>query len=288
MIRRIQYKDIDFEKYSQCINQSVQKNWYVRKDVLDVLSGKWEILVFNDYEAVMPINLKRKLGFIFVHMPLFCQQMGVFSKEDNPELNTEFLNFLKKKYRVFLYSFNHLNQFKTELEKRKNYIIPVSDYEILKRKKYFKGRKSTVKWSQHLDFKELELNKETLLFIKDNFKGISKPSDFTLFENYISFLKKNNALKLCGVFHQNMLINLAVLVDEGSQFSLLGLINDDEFKNENGPSFLIDKILEKNIHQTSFNFMGSNIRGIEVFFKSFGAELADYSFLEDKFLKKFI
>ena len=51
-------------------------------------------------------------------------------------------------------------------------------------------------------------------------------------------------------------------------------------------SFLIDKILDKYIHQKEFNFMGSNIRGIEIFFKSFGGELQEYPYLQSRILKK--
>jgi hypothetical protein len=61
MIRRLKYNEIDFEKYSKCLENSAQKNWYARKEVLDQLSGNWHILVYNDYEAVMPVPLKENL-----------------------------------------------------------------------------------------------------------------------------------------------------------------------------------------------------------------------------------
>jgi hypothetical protein len=32
-----------------------------REEVLDQLSGNWHILVYNDYEAVMPVPLKENL-----------------------------------------------------------------------------------------------------------------------------------------------------------------------------------------------------------------------------------
>ncbi len=286
MIRRLKYNEIDFEEYTRCLENSEQYNWYARKEILDHLSGNWELLVYNNYEAVMPVHMTKKMGLKFIHMPLFCQQLGVFSLTDRAELNTSFLTFLKKRYRVFLYSFNDKNKFTCNLETRKNYLIPISDYETLKRKRYFKGRKSTVKWSQHLGYDEVSLNNKITLFIKENFKGLSKVSDFEKFENYVKFLQSKNVLKICAAYYNNSLINIAILVIESDQYSLLALINDDLHKKENGASFLIDKILEKYISQKSFNFMGSNIRGIEVFFKSFGSELHEYSFIENKILKR--
>ncbi len=284
MIRRLKYHKIDFDKYTACLENSEQKNWYARKEVLDQLSGNWHILVDGDYEAVMPVHIRKKMGINFVHMPLFCQQLGVFSKSDNTETNKTFLNFLRKKYKVFFYSFNDHNKFHEPLEKRKNYIVPVSDYPLLRRKKYFKGRKSTVKMAQHLIYREIDFNSESLDFIKNNFKGLK---EVEWLETYLVFLSDNNHLKLCGTFSSDILINLALVIIEDKQFSLLGLVNHEEYKHENGSSFLIDKILQHYIGEKSFNFMGSNIRGIEVFFKSFGAELHEYSFIENKFLKRF-
>lgn len=286
MIRRLKYNEIDFKKYTECLENSEQRNWYANKEVLDELSGNWQLLVYGDYEAVMPVPLKKKLGFNFVLMPLFCQQLGIFSKKDDRKINTEFLNFVKKSSKVFLYSFNQKNDFGEILEKKKNYIISISDYVILRRKKYFKGRKSTAKCAQHLFYKEINLNADSINFIENNYKGIPKRSDYEKFLRYLEFLNKNGFLKLCGAYLEEKLINLAVVISEKEQLSLLALINDESFKNENGPSFLIDKILENYIHEKTFNFMGSNIRGIEVFFKSFGAELQEYSYLESKILKR--
>lgn len=287
MIRRLKYNEIDFEKYTKCLEHSEQRNWYAKREVLDQLSGNWELLVCNDYEAVMPIHVTRKIGVKFVHMPLFCQQLGVFSQRDHAELNTAFLTFLKNKYKIFLYSFNDKNKFTSDLETRKNYLIPISDYEVLKRKKYFKGRKSTVKWAQHLTYREIELDTTATSFIRENFKGLSKEADFEKFENYVRFLKLKDSLKIVAACKGETLINIAVLTKEPGRYSLLALINDEQQKAENGASFLIDKILEKYISQNTFNFMGSNIRGIEIFFKSFGSELHNYCFIENKLLKRF-
>lgn len=286
MIRRLKYHEIDFQKYTKCLENSVQRNWYAKKEVLDQLSENWEILMFEDYKAILPIPLKKKFGINFVIMPLFCQQLGVFSEKDDTGINDQFLQFLKKNYTILLYSFNDRNLFSEPLKKKKNYTIPLSDYVILRRKKYFKGRKSTAKCAQHLIYKEIDLNAEHISFIEKNFKGLKKETDIKKFKDYMKFLHQNNSLKLCAAYLEEKLINVAVLVDESTQLSLLGLINDETYKTENGPSFLIDKILSNYIHQKSFNFMGSNIRGIEIFFKSFGGELQEYPYLQSKILKK--
>lgn len=278
MIKKLKYHEIDYEKYSDCIENSVQRNFYAQREILDFLTNKnWELLIWNNYEYVMPIPIKKKFGFVFAVMPLFCQQLGVFGAVKNEKIEFQFLEFLKENYRMLTYSFNFNNLTEKKLITKKNYFIEKTEYSLL-RKKYFKGRKSTVKVAQYLTHKEETLS-EALEFIKKNFKGLEKQKDLTHFFNYLKFLETKNILRIFGSYKENELTNIAILIKNENQFSLLGLINKEEFKTDNGASFLIDKILQENIHQKSFDFMGGSIRGIEVFFKSFGSECQEYPIL---------
>lgn len=275
MIRKVKYKDIDFAKYSACIENSAQRNFYAQKEILDQLSGNWEILVLNDYEAVMPVHLKNKFGINFVHMPLFCQQLGIFSEKDEAERNEIFLSFLRKKYRVYTYNFNSGNSFTNVYERRKNYIITKNTYG-LQRKKYFKGRKSTVKSAQNQSFKCVEFSPEIISFISKNQKGLEKRSDLRFYRDYLFFLDQRGYLKIFAAEKPGTISSVALIVHTKDEISLLALVNNNQRKDANGASFLIDRILQENIEQKNFNFMGSSIRGIEIFFKSFGAENHDF------------
>ncbi|MNK34726.1 hypothetical protein D3C87_532380 [compost metagenome] len=281
MIERVKYQDIDFEKYNNCIENSVQKNFYCEKETLNFLSKNWELLVYGDYEAVMPIPFVKKLFLKLVDMPLFCQQLGIFSKQDNSRINQLFLDFFKQKYSIVNYQFSSFNQFNEVLNARKNYVIPVQEYAFLRRKKYFKGRKSTVKTAQYLEFREVFAQKDILEFIKNNFKGLEKESDMDFFIKYLMFLDSKKQLRMFGSYYEENLTNVAVLIDNENYFSLLGLLNNEELKSHNGASFLIDRILDLNIESKAFNFMGGSIRGIEVFFKSFGSDLQEYHVIQN-------
>lgn len=287
MIRRLKYSDINFEKYEACLEKSCQKNFYAQKKVLDFLSGNWELLVYKDYEAVMPVTLTKKFGVSFVQMPLFCQQLGVFSKTDTAELTEEFLKIFRKKYRIFYYSFNEVNQFKSLKDQRSNFIIEPQDFTAL-RKKYFKGRKSTVKTASYLDFSSTELDDETLEFIRKNMKGLNKASDQKLLLDYLKFLHHENLLQLYCVCENQKLLSLACLTNKNKKLSLLCLVNENSEKNKNAPSFLINEILRTQIASNQFDFMGSTIRGIAVFFKSFGAEDRPYYFVENQRIKSML
>lgn len=279
MIQRLSYHEIDFEKYQICLDQSVQRNFYAKKEILDVLCEDWELLIAGDYDFVMPVPVKRKYGFRFVLMPLFCQQLGIFAREQNREVEQMFLAFLNKNYRIVSYNFNHQNAFKQNLKCKKNYVIGRTEYASL-RKNYFKGRKSTVKTAQYLNFNEAKLS-EVSNFITDNLKGLEKKNDFQKFVNYLDFLESKQMLTIFGAFKDDHLTSLAIMIKENDCYALLGLVNDEKFRLDNGASFLIDKILKENVHDKSFDFMGGSIRGIEVFFKSFGSSLQQYPVIEN-------
>ena len=277
MIKILKNNEIDFKKYNECLEKSVQKNFYAKREILDHLCESWELLIWDDYQYMMPVPIKRKLGLKFAVMPLFCQQLGIFGPGHNEEIEILFLEFLQKNYRVYSYAFNFHNLVTQNLGKKKNYFIEETEYQLL-RKNYFKGRKSTVKTAQYLIFKELK-STDFLDFIKSNFKGLDKKGDVNQFFRYMNFLESENKLRLFGSYKENELTNMAIIIDDENRFSLLGLINEDQYKSDNGASFLIDRILKENIHEKSFDFMGGSIRGIEVFFKSFGAILQEYPIL---------
>jgi hypothetical protein len=98
MIKRLKYNEIDFEKYTQCLENSEQRKYSASKVFLDVTSkNRWELLVYNDYEAVMPIPYVKKYGIKIVHNPMLCQQLGIFSIKDSVSVNESFvINFILK------------------------------------------------------------------------------------------------------------------------------------------------------------------------------------------------
>ncbi|AYO57579.1 hypothetical protein CO230_05260 [Chryseobacterium sp. 6424] len=120
MIKRLKYPEIDFNKYSACIESAAQYKYTAERSFLDIVSGNnWELLVYKDYEAVMPVPYIFKFGLRFVLNPNLCQQLGIFSKKDMVGLNEEFLAFFRQNYRIWYYAFNDSNGFRSPLPTRK-------------------------------------------------------------------------------------------------------------------------------------------------------------------------
>lgn len=180
MIKKLKYHEIDFEKYSHCLENSAQRKYSATKKFLDISSGKkWELLIYKDYEAVMPVPYVFKGGIKIVHNPMLCQQLGIFSREDDAELNQKFLDFLQKKYLIRIYPFNDVNTFKTKLKSRRNYLIEPENFETVY-SRYSPKRKRKLRLDQDIlnnsEIKNISFD-EAENFIRKNFIGASKEED---------------------------------------------------------------------------------------------------------------
>lgn len=284
MIKRLKYEEIDWQKYQNCLEKSEQHIFFADKKYLDALIGrKWEILIDNDYEAVMPIPLAKKWGFTFVVMPLQTQQLGIFSEKDTPELNESFLDFFQKNYKVFYYAFNAKNEFKTLLKTRKNYKLFAEDYESIK-KKYSIHRRRNVRITDVLQdkikFSEAENLNHSESFFTENVIGFT---NFSLkkraFENMKNFLSQN-LLKVYELYFDGKLASQAYLIESEKEDFLVNFINDKKFSKYNLSSIILDQIFRKNIEKKDFNFHGSNISEIAEFYRRFGATEENYAFVE--------
>lgn len=284
MIRRLKYNEIDFEKYTHCLENSEQRKYSATKDFLDITSDKkWELLVYNDYEAVMPVPYIKKLGLKFIINPKLCQQLGIFSKNDEVFINNQFLDFFKSKYRIWYYAFNDVNQFSQTLKRRKNYLINPENYELV-RQRYSPKRKRKLRLDHEI-LENSEIQRVNFLeaenFIDENSLGAKDENDKRKFMKIFSELEKAKLLEIVVFIYQKKIINALALYCNENTIALLGTFNDKKYVKLSGSSVLIDHIISENIDSKIFDFEGSEIPSIEEFFTGFRPILKTYPVLSN-------
>ena len=100
MIKHVTHNELDKIKWDNCIDHANNTLIYAYSWFLDVVSPNWEALVYNDYEAVMPLTHKRKFLINYLYQPFFTQQLGVFSRfENQAELTRSFLVSIPTKFK---------------------------------------------------------------------------------------------------------------------------------------------------------------------------------------------
>lgn len=107
-LQLIRNHEINLIKWDNCINNAHNGSIYGFSWYLDIVCDDWQAVIQRDYEAVMPLLVKRRAGIPCVTTSPFASQLGVFSTEiiDEHMVN----NFIRK-------LFDHFHIFTTDLNK---------------------------------------------------------------------------------------------------------------------------------------------------------------------------
>ncbi|MCU7616477.1 hypothetical protein NZ698_04645 [Chryseobacterium sp. PBS4-4] len=283
MIRRLKYHEIDFEKYANCLENSAQRKYSAAKDFLDITSDKqWELLIYNDYEAVMPIPFVIKFRLKIVHNPMLCQQLGIFSEKDSVEINEKFLYYLEKNYLIRIYPFNDVNCFKSDLKKKKNYIIYPDSYEVIYSKYSPKRKRKLRSEPEILNDSEVKIisYNDAQEFIQSHLLGAEKEGDTVRFINIFKEFSRSGLVFFYAYHYQNKITNVIAIYSDEKTNALLGTFNDKNYVKISGASILIDQVIKENIEKKIFDFEGSELPNVEEFFRGFRPELKPFPIIE--------
>ena len=273
MIKRLKYHEIDFNKYNACIENSLQNSDYAQREFLDIVTGKsWELIIYDDYEAVMPVPLIVKFGFKIVLMPKLCQQLGIFSNQDSVYINNLFYNYLTKNYIVLFYAFNGNNEV-SNIGLKKSYIIPKDQYSEVK-KRYSIHRRRNVRIIGDLENNIIfrnSLKSEDKAFFVENMKGIKKKEDASIYFDLMQTLYEQKLMNIEILEYKNQIESMAGLYCVKTNHYLSLFVNKNPLSNTNIPSIVIDNYLKKTIADQDFDFMGSDVENVAKFNERFGA-----------------
>lgn len=273
MIKRLKYHEIDFNKYNACIENSLQNSDYAQREFLDIVTGKsWELIIYDDYEAVMPVPLIVKFGFKIVLMPKLCQQLGIFSNQDSVYINNLFYNYLTKNYIVLFYAFNGNNEV-SNIGLKKSYIIPKNQYSEVK-KRYSIHRRRNVRIIGDLENNIIfrnSLKSEDKAFFVENMKGIKKKEDASIYFDLMQTLYEQKLMNIEILEYKNQIESMAGLYCGKTNHYLSLFVNKNPLSNTNIPSVVIDNYLKKTIADQDFDFMGSDVENVAKFNERFGA-----------------
>lgn len=281
-IQRIKRKDLDVEKYSRALENAMNYRIYAEYWYLDVLTNeKWECLVYGDYEVIMPIPLQFKLGIKFVLQPTYCQQLGVFYRDEiSNELFSEFEKMLHS-YRVRAYHFNEENteRFHPKGEKRVNHVLDLNrPYEEIYLG-FNTNRKRNIGKAEKLDF---ELNtsinlKNYLELIQQDYPRIFKTVQRKI--NLLEMLNDRNCLMQNTIVIDDEINCTRLFIHSKNRIFDIGSARNkkSELKLDFG-TYLISSLIQNYSNQIKLlDFEGSMIKGIASFNESFGAEQRFYT-----------
>ena len=278
MISYIKRAALDVEKYDSCIENSAQSRIYAFSWYLDIVADNWDVLVLNDYEAVMPIPWKQKFGLKYVTQPYFCQQLGIFSKEEiSEEIQRQFIRKIPIQYLKVSLALNSQNML-ISTHVRKNLFLQLCKNHESLRKNFSKGRKHAIKVAEKNQLIVAETSIQSLIDIQKKLyqyefseEKLQKLSEQLLHQQKGAIL---------GIFKDQVLLGGALFVFSTKRIVYLFSAFTELGRELQAASFLLNFMLKKSENsQLIFDFEGGNIPNMATFYNSFGAEEEIYTLL---------
>jgi len=249
-IIKLQRDAIDDIKWDKCVRQAFNGVVYAHTWYLDIVCDEWEAMVLNDYEAVVPLPIKRQSFINYVVLPYWIPHLGIINQkpineEDSLELlkQVPYLNIsltLNAHNKLPEKTVKQLKQIRyyvldliLSLEKLKRRFLP----EMAKSQSMYDTKKVTVVRSlnakEYCDFVRLHTEMS-----EDNVKQLTKLISFAL--------RYKTAGAYAAYNERNDLIAQAFFVKSNGSLSLLNYAAVAEDVKLHGPKAIIYHILKHN------------------------------------------
>jgi hypothetical protein len=289
-IRYCIHDEIDKSEWNRCIEEADNGLIYARSFYLDIMAGKWDALILNDYDAVMPLTWNRKYGFYYLYQPYFVPFLGVFGKKLTALSVLDFLDAVPRKFKYWNIDLNEANclmnkennlQFK--ITGRVNYHLNLHESYNELYAGYKKAcRRRIKKFSQQ----QVQIVREgnpadVIQFYRKHYESkypkiFPDVYDKLKESTTICFEKDLAKIYLAKLPDGEITAAYLVLFDKNFVYLLIG--GSSEKGKQTGSFYLITDAVIKD-HAGSgkiLRFEGSDIPGIAIFNSQFGAYLSGY------------
>jgi hypothetical protein len=281
-IHYVQQSAIDRIQWDACINQAENGLIYGYAAYLDGMADNWDALILNDYQAVMPLPWRKKLGIYYLYQPFLTAQLGLFGNELTPALLEAFLKNIPSKFRLWEFPLNHGNRFKIpgyHLYERMNYVLPLNrPYADLEKQYRDNHRRNIKKAMQYGCIEKSDAGIERILSLaKEQDENIAG-SDLKKFEQVYQAFESTGRAKSYGIFakDESLLASAAFLFSHQRAYYIL-VGNHPNGRTLGASHALVDYFIRDHAGQDLIlDFEGSDIRNLAYFYSSFGAQEEPY------------
>lgn len=284
MIKKIKRKDLDLAKYSTCLENSINYRIYAEYWYLDCLTNEqWDCLVYNDYEAIMPLPYQKFLGIKIVSQPLYCQQLGVFHYADFTE--EIFKQFQKKLHSLIVRGY-HFNEENTALFNPKgvlkiNQILNLDhSYEHLYAN-FRRDLRKKIKKQENYRLEETNSTKHYFSFIEKFYPQLDN-LHITKAKKIVDELTKREALLSYIALDENNNVLTNWLFLKSNQRIIILLSSRNKEIISDASICIMHGLIKNNVNlPIKIDFEGSSIKGIREFNRGFGALESQFTIFQN-------
>ena len=280
MIRFLRRRQINDERWNGVIASSRHETIYPYTWYLDACADNWAGYVMNDYESVMPVAFRRKIGIKYTYQPIYCQQLGVYSdRRVDTEIARMFLHRLRKNFRMGDYALNEGNilgdEQGFEVNDNTNYVLEMAaPYETVY-KKYTENCRRNIKKAYR---SEIEFTNEVDIDEVIALKKMSDPNrrgeeHYAYVQSLFSRLNTRDKIRIFGARLGDHLVAAAIFAFSSDRAIFLLSASTERGKERRAMFLVVDRFIEMYAEKMGkLDFEGSNIVSIARFFRGFGAK----------------
>ena len=274
-IQHLKHYQINKAKWDSAIENSELPLIYALSWYLDIVSPEWEALVYGDYDAVMPITVKRKYGIRYIIQPNFAQQLGCFCKQGITNQLNDFINKIPELYKYCNIQLNYTNSDLSNynIQTRVNCELNLSEsfqdnYNTNTKRNIAKANKNDLEFIKDFDPSQL------IDFTKHNSLENLNKTQFHILKQIIIESEKYGVGKAYGVLNKEKeILAVAFLLNKFNRITYLASASNPEGKEKRAGFYLMNELLKINSESNMiFDFEGGNLTNTASFYKGFGAQ----------------
>lgn len=288
-IRYLTHQQIDKDKWDACIDTADNGLIYAYSYYLDAMSKKWDALVLNDYESVMPLTRNKKFGIRYLYQPFLAAQLGVFGKALTEHMVRSFIESIPKSIRYIDITLNRNNvvgspeKFSSH---RNNYVLDLyKPYEAIQ-SNYSENIQRNIRKAFQLGCSvqsEIDVEMVIELSVRQmKSQGADVVENINRFRKLFNYLHSRKMAKTYGVFsaEKDLLASCVFFFSHNRAYYIL-VGNHSNGKSTGASHALIDAFIKDHAYKKLvLDFEGSDIPGLALFYSSFGATLEIYPSLK--------
>ncbi|MBI2967127.1 MAG: hypothetical protein HYY40_04855 [Bacteroidetes bacterium] len=299
-------RELNKNEWDDFIQKSTQGSPFTLSWFMDIVESDWHAIILtnkNEWQAVMPIQLKSKFLMRYSLQPLFTKYWGILLRDTNFKNVYEEYHWKKKtvkkiieeipgNIRSFSYLFSPDFDYpmpfhwkKYEMHVRYTYIIDLSQPLIEIENNFKRTVSAYIRRSTRDNIaitEESNMQKMMVLLERNRQAGEDFAKEITdhkvIFEKILSE-SRSQGKQYCITSRDpdNNLLCGAIFLDfRDTRYYFLGLVDPKYRKSDHMNRIIYEGIRTAPSRIRYFDFFGSMIEGVETFIRSFGARPVPY------------
>ena len=277
---------VDKARWDACIHGATNGMLYANSRYLDAMSPGWHGLVQGDYEAVMPVTWRSKLGISYLCQPAFTQQLGVFSAPhaNNADVMERFLMAIAKRFPLVEIFLNYENATQQAHSAHVNFVLDLNAPYVQIASRYKTDLVKNLARTQKFDLQYVRGDQvdEALSLYRQTYADRMRirPQDYLAFAQLCTTLAAQQQAFVRKVhLPSGELLAIGLFLTDGRRIYNIASTTLPNGRTLEANHVLFDQLIHEFAGQPLLlDFEGSDLPGVSRFYQKFGAENQPYFF----------